>query len=126
MTTRVAIVVSSSERGPSYRDNVDEEGRAIFDTSPDHVVYTLIGVNCTAEEFTDWFRVTDIDRCFIVGGETSNQLFDLGGGDIQLTVGMRLEVTFESYFDALIEEKIEYANRSIENMIRRAKVTQGL
>lgn len=26
MTTRVAIVVSSSERGPSYRDNVDEEG----------------------------------------------------------------------------------------------------
>lgn len=126
MTSRIAIVVSSTERGPSSHDDMDEYGNTIIDTSPDHTAYTLEGVNCTAEEFLEWFDITDVNSEFAIVGGASNKLLDLGGASTTLHVGMRLEVSFEQFFDALIENRIRRANYQLDRLLKASKEKLGI
>ncbi|MBY8168112.1 hypothetical protein KW507_15665 [Vibrio fluvialis] len=123
MTSRIVVITGAIDRGSSFHDEVDEQGRTVIDTSPDHRVYTLEGINCSVAEFMAWFDVTQVDHALIICGD---QLIDLGGAAVSLSVGDTLEIPFPRYFDALIDSRIAQANRELDQRIRTALSELGL
>ncbi|MCG6391786.1 hypothetical protein [Vibrio fluvialis] len=128
-TARKAQVIETRDRGPSVNGYSDDEGWPCFATMPDCEEIRLEGVNCTTEEFIEWFLIVEqsLDRYDFIGmaGE-DNSLLDIGGSSIDCTVGAMLEITFDAYFDALLTVRINDANRVLEHQLMLAKRHLGL
>lgn len=120
MTSRIVSVVSIDDCGQGWDDV------SVFDITPDHRVYHLKGVNCSTEEFAEWFSIVDSDYEFIVGGTACEELIDLGGATTKLCIGMLLEITFEQYFNARLELEIHRANQQLNSYIANAADRLGL
>ncbi|HCE2641726.1 hypothetical protein [Vibrio chemaguriensis] len=111
MTTRKVIVLDSCEKGASTHCFYSD---ILLDTSPEHAQITLEGVNCTVQEFLDWFLIVEryhgrYDFCCTESGE----LIDIGGSLIDTNPGAVLEIDFNDYFNAWLDLKIEHAKREI-------------
>jgi len=104
MTTRTVIIKSSEEKGQSL------DGGLFGDTSPDREEYVIEGVNCTPREFIDWFLIMPEGQDFCSSG---NDLIDIGGSSLDLSVGARLSVCFEEYFTAWLKRQTDWALNQI-------------
>ena len=127
MTSRKAIVVDSLEQGPSVHGYRDDDGGLLFDTTPDRTKIYLKGINCTQREFMDWFLTIEesLDRWDLLSS-CDDSLVDIGGSPIDLSVGTVLEITFDDYFEALIELRIKKAIHDIDRFIADKKVQIGI
>lgn len=117
MTSRKALIISTSEKGPSAHDFYNDDGVFFFDSTPDRTEIKILGVNCTTSEFIDWFLTVDHRHC----GDfcrTENTLIDIGGSTLDLSVGMMLEVSFDDYFNALLDIKIQTAKRELNQLMK--------
>ncbi|USD58867.1 hypothetical protein J4N45_10030 [Vibrio sp. SCSIO 43140] len=117
MTSRIVEVVSCDDCGQGWQDDIDEHGHSVFDTTPDHRVYRVVGVNCTTDEFAQWFCIVDTDNEYVIGGRACEEYIDLGGAVMPMRIGMRLEITFEQYFNAWLERRIMHANYQLNALI---------
>ncbi|MEI8659225.1 hypothetical protein [Vibrio sp. Hal054] len=128
-TERQARVIGARDRGPSENGCCDDDGWPCVDTTPDCEEIRFEGVNCTTEEFIEWFLMVEQsqDRYDFIGmaGE-GDSLLDIGGSTIDCTVGTVLEVTFDAYFDALLTVRINDANRALDQQLFLAKKHLGL
>jgi len=100
MTTRTVIIKSSEEKGQSL------DGGFFGDTSPDREEYEIEGVNCTPEEFIEWFLIMPEGQDFCSSG---NDLIDIGGSSLGLSVGATLSVEFEEYFTTWLKKQTDWA-----------------
>lgn len=121
MTSRKALVVDAADKGPSYHGFIDDNGLPFFDTSPDRTEITFEGINCTSAEFIEWFLTLEerAGRFDLLWGDDET-LIDIGGSPIDLTTGTILEIDFDDYFNALIENRITEANSQIERCVNIA------
>jgi hypothetical protein len=76
----------------------DEPG--IFYCGPERTDIQLEGVNCTLEEFYEWFLKTKTGEDFCI---SDRSLIDIGGTSIDLAVGNLITVSFNDVLDELIE-----------------------
>ncbi len=88
MTSRVVKIIGSEQKGPQVSCG------EYIDTGPDREVYWLKGINCTVEEFIEWFFETPEGENFCSDQEV---LIDIGGTGLDMSVGKTLTVTFDEY-----------------------------
>jgi hypothetical protein len=113
MTVRVARIVSSDDRGPSTHGFVDDDGYRFIDTSPDHLEVKFEPVNCTLKEFLAWFVFLNEYRRYELIPCSDGSFIDLAGSPLDLTLGTEITITFDEYFEALIETRISEAKRKL-------------
>ena len=113
MTVRVARIVSSAERGPSSHGFVDDDGCRLIDTSPDHLEIKFEPVNCTLKEFLAWFCFLNEYRQYDLIPCADGSYIDLAGSPLDLSLGAEVTITFDEYFEALIETRISDAKRQL-------------
>lgn len=126
MTTSIVRVLGSTDKGPSYRSYYGEDLDPIIDTSPDRTIIELESINCSVESFIEWFLT--IEECkgrydFVSDGVN---LIDIGGSAMELSKGTILMISFEDYFSALIENRIEQARRDLDVLIDKCKLNLSL
>lgn len=114
MICRQAVIVSSESRGPSFDDDL------LICSAPDREVIEIEGLNCTTQEFIDWFLETDENGSFCACDQA---LIDVGGSNLDLSVGQVLSVTSDAYFEVWLDRKVRYAERAIDTLVRRACVS---
>lgn len=80
-----------------------------FDSSPDFFHIKLKGVNCTIEEFTDWFKYTSVSSSGLICTQTG--IIDLDCNP-KTKVGDTFSVTFEEWLPAYVG----YCHKRIANI----------
>jgi len=80
------------------------------DASPDREEYVIEGVNCTPREFIDWFLIMPEGQDFCSSGD---DLIDIGGSSLDLSVGARLSVDFEDYFSVWLKKQVDWVLNQI-------------
>ncbi|ODM57035.1 hypothetical protein BC455_18255 [Vibrio harveyi] len=110
-------MVNQIELGPNSHGFVDEDGNYIIDTTPDSLEIFIEGTNCTNEEFLEWFlTIEEANNRFDLCATANNMLIDIGGSGMDFTLGTKLTVEFDAYFNALIELRISQAKRAIDQI----------
>ena len=89
----------------------DEQGA--FYLGPERTDTQLEGVNCTIEEFYEWFLETKAGENFCT---SDTSLIDIGGSDIDLSPGNVISVLFEDVLNKQIDENAHYAKSIIRDM----------
>lgn len=127
MTIRKAVVISNCDLGPSSHDDIDEQGRMWLDTTPDRSNIKLRGMNCTTEQFIDWLLIVELshDRFDLIRNYDGS-LEDIGGSSIDFSVGNILEISFEVYFNALVQVRVESAHRDLDLKLKQMTKTLGI
>jgi len=126
MTTLKAIVSKSEDKGPSTHGFVGDDGSLLIDTSPDRLEVELSPLNCSISEFMKWFVCINEYRRYGLITCDSGTLIDLAGTDLDLSIGSVIEISFEQYFEALLEVRIEAADRFIHQRFIQPCEQEGL
>lgn len=123
MTTRKVIVVGSIDKGPSTHGYRDPEGELLIDTSPDRTVIYLQGINCTPSEFQHWlFTIEESQDRWDLISLSEDSIVDIGGSQIDFSIGTEVEIHFEQYFNALIKN----AHNQLEKLVNSKRAELGL
>lgn len=86
---------------------------AAFYLGPERTDIQLEGVNCTIEEFYEWFLETKAGENFCT---SDSSLIDIGGSNIDLSPGNVISVLFEDVLNKQIDENAHYAKSIIRDM----------
>lgn len=91
-----------------------------FYIGPERVDIQLEGINCTVEEFNDWFFKTEAGWDFC---ESEKSIIDLGGSKIDLTPGTVITVSFKDVLNTQIDEAARKAESelAIMSLVQRNK-----
>lgn len=102
MSERIVRIISSEEKGPNVSCGDYYDG-------PDREEYALEGVNCTVDEFIEWFLETERGEDFCAG----DKLIDIGGSSLDMTPGSLLSVTFDEYITGWSKRVKQFALNQI-------------
>lgn len=80
---------------------------------PERTDIQLEGVNCTLEEFYEWFLKTKTGEDFCI---SDRSLIDIGGTRLDLTVGNLISVSFIDVLDEIIEASARQAKYEISQL----------
>jgi hypothetical protein len=89
----------------------DEPGS--FYCGPERTDIQLEAVNCTLEEFYEWFLKTKAGEDFCI---SDRSLIEIGGTQLELTVGNLISVSFNDVFNEIIESSARKAKYEISQL----------
>ena len=121
MTVRKALITGIEQRG----GDVDGAGFWNPDGNPERDHIRIEGINCTNEEFLDWFLATERGGSFC--SDYPLGFIDLGSPVvIDSSIGAVIEVSFEEYFKSKIDTMVRAAKHQVHNIYIKAKRSQGI
>ncbi|WP_390241895.1 hypothetical protein [Vibrio sp. R78045] len=127
MTMLSVRVIDEIEKGPASHCFTDDNGELLIDTSPDRSEIILKGINCNPSEFIKWFLTVEESKGYYdLVSDGSDTLIDIGGSPHDFSAGKELHISFDEYFNALIETKITTANAQLDKLILDSKVKLGI
>ena len=105
-TVRKAKVIRNTEKGW----HMDEDSFYLSnpDSNPEHYYITFLGINCTTEEFLEWFLVSDKSYGIAPTGN-KNTVVDVGSHCLELSVGSIVTVTYSEFFDSFLNNLANWA-----------------
>lgn len=90
----------------------DEPGEHHY-IGPERTDIALEGIDCTLNEFYEWFLKTEVGDDFCVSDEV---LIDIGGSRLDLSPGNILLVSFQDVLNKQINDNAHYSKSLINDM----------
>jgi len=118
MTIRTVRIISSVDKGMSQDCGLS------IDCTPDRTVYKLEGVDCTVEEFLEWFLDSAEGEAFCA--TACGTLIDIGGSSINTELGSEISIDYNTYFNYWLKRSLAWLERQVDIDTRKAYERLGI